>query len=571
MTTSADGVANQTSLTRRAVALARRLRSVVARLSDSRARAMARLLRKADPRPRPERILFWVPGGMPQMLHLEGALAAGLRMRGVEVHAVICDGPYRACVRREVGDNIAVSDWSKLCASCFQNTSRVVHDLDIPYSGMSEFVSPEIRAQLWRETEGVTWQTISDVAYQGVNLGKNIHSAITRYLQGRDIRGHEEIVREYAFSALVSAAAAAEAIERLKPSRVFMSHGTYVDWGPALHVALARNAPVAAWMASYLPWRFYFRHVEDGIRIDFHNLSSAAWEERKSAPLSKSEQNRLDAFLAGRYHRHVSFDMKLFKEYKGDTDALRTRLGLHQDKPVWGIMTHINWDCVSDYSPMTYESFDEWVINTIREIIDVPEVQWLIKVHPAEAWDNPESGVQCLIQREFPALPAHVRVVTAYDDVSPLDFFNLIDGAVTVYGTSGLETALQGKPVILAGEAHYGGKGFTYHAHSAEGYLDLLRHAASLPRLTAEQHNLARQYAYCYFIQRQIPITMVQDPASTWWSFQFNKRDSLLPGKDAHLDFVCERILDGRDFVMDDDLVVRAEAFPTTIASNTDD
>ena len=217
MTAAAQGARRADSLARRAANFARRLRNAVARLSDSRARAMARLFRRADSQRKPDRILFWVPGGMPQMLHLEGALAAGLRTRGVEVSAVICDGPYRACVRREIGDKTAVADWSALCPSCFLGTSRGLHDLNIPYSGMSEFVSPELRAQLWRETEGVSWETIEGVSYQGVNLGKNIQSAITRYLQGRNICGHEEIVREYAFSALVSAAAAAEALQRLRP------------------------------------------------------------------------------------------------------------------------------------------------------------------------------------------------------------------------------------------------------------------------------------------------------------------------------------------------------------------
>ena len=56
---------------------------------------------------------------------------------------------------------------------------------------------------------------------------------------------------------------------------------------------------------------------------------------------------------------------------------------------------------------------------------------------------------------------------------NPFDFFQLVDGDVTVYGTSGLELALLGKPVILAGEAHYGGKGFTYDGLSQNSYKEL--------------------------------------------------------------------------------------------------
>ena len=120
--------------------------------------------------------------------------------------------------------------------------------------------------------------------------GRNAHSAIIRYLQGESLTGHEEIVREYAYSALVCAEAAQRAIEKMSVSRVFMSHGTYADWGPALKVAVARKLPVIAWMASYLTARFYFRSVDDAARIDFHNLSQPGWENRKRIPLTAGSE-----------------------------------------------------------------------------------------------------------------------------------------------------------------------------------------------------------------------------------------------------------------------------------------
>ena len=150
--------------------------------------------------------------------------------------------------------------------------------------------------------------------------------------------GEEEAraIREVILSGNFISGPKVEAFERESAAYLGIKAAAAVNSGTAaLHVALAHDTPVAAWMASYLPWRFYFRHVEDGVHIDFHNLSASAWNERKAKALTVSEQHRLDAFLAGRYHKHVSFDMKLFKEYKGDTAELRTRLGLDGDKPVW--------------------------------------------------------------------------------------------------------------------------------------------------------------------------------------------------------------------------------------------
>jgi hypothetical protein len=505
------------------------------------------------------RLLFWVPGGMPLMLHVEGALAAALRLRGVDVHAVICDGPFRACVRREAIDSIPVSRWQEACTNCRRETKKVLEYMGVPYSFIGDFLPEKSRKTLWEKAITVSWDNVEDLEYAGINIGKNVHSAILRYLRGHELAGHEEVVPEYAYSGLAVAAAVELAIERFSPSRIFLSHGTYVDWGPAVHAGLYRGIPVTAWMASYLKARFFFRHLEDRVRIDFHNMSPRAWESTARDPLIDRKNARLEKFLEDRYKRNVSFDMKRLMKYTGKIDSLRRKYRVSDGKPVWGIMSHINWDCVSDFSPMAYETFDEWILDTIREIADIESVQWLIKIHPAEAWDNPSSGVHRLINRHFPELPPHVQVIPAEEQINPAEFIQIVDGGVTVYGTLGLELALVGKPVIVAGEAHYAGKGFTYEGLTPESYRALLRKAKTFGPMSKEKRELARKYAYCYFIQRQILFPVVEVEHSQWWEFNYQRRHLLLEGRDPFVDFICNRILDGEDFIMDEPLLRLSE------------
>ena len=136
----------------------------------------------------------------------------------------------------------------------------------------------------------------------------------------------------------------------------------------------------------------------------------------------------------------------------------------------------------------------------------------------------------------------------------------MLDGGVTVYGTSGLELTLSGKPVILAGAAHYGGRGFTEDALTVDAYRDLLSRAACIGALTPEKRALARQYAYSLFIERQVPLPVVRDPHSLWWNLQHEQRDQLQPGAEPFLDFICDRVIDGQDFILGRDLVKLAEA-----------
>lgn len=526
---------------------------------EHRTRKMADLyLRGLTEDPSRGTLLFWVPGGMPLLLHVEASIAAAMKLRGYRVHAVICNAPYRGCAIRTVQEGVPIAQWRDACPSCTRKTTAVLEQMGIPYSYNGDFLTDEERDELWHSTVDVTWDTLDTLSYNGLNVGKNVRSSITRYLQGAALTGHEGIVREYAYSGLVSACAAARAMDRLRPWRVFMSHGTYIDWGPAIHSAFEREIPVTGWKASYLSWHFYLRHVEDSSRIDFKKLSRECWNEIRSSELTPQENARLDKFLVDRYHNKISFDMKHLKTYREDVGELKKKYA-PSGKPIWAVLAHINWDSVSDYAPMAYPSFDDWMIDTIRHAIRIPDVQWLIKVHPIEAWDNPASGVQRLIEREFPSLPDHVRVIPAEEDISPANMFELIDGGVTVYGTAGLELALMGKPVILGGEAHYGGLGFTHEGLTPITYRELLARASRLGPLTDQQRRDVRKYAYSHFIQRQVPLEIVHDPGTEWWGLQHQKRDLLLPGNDAFIQFVCDRLVDGRDFNMTEDLVALSE------------
>jgi len=501
-------------------------------------------------------LLFWVPGGMPLLLHVEASIAAAMKLRGYNVHAIICGSPYRACAVRTAADGQPIEKWRDVCGSCMSKTSGFLETMGIPYSFNSEFITEAERAELWEKTADVTWENLNSLEFEGLRVGSNSRSSIVRYLQGASLTGHEAIVREFAYSALVTALTSRRVFEQFKPWRVFMSHGVYVDWGPALHGARRGGIPVTVWKSSYVPSHFYIRSVVDPARIEFNRFSEEAWAETLSSELTPRQNARLDKFFHDRYEKQLSFDMRQVGKRKQDADssALRAKYA-PDDKPVWAVFSHVNWDSVADFAPMAYPSFDEWILDTIRQAIKTPEVQWLIKIHPAEARDEGDHGVERLIERCFPHLPDHVRVIPAQDSISSANLYELIDGGVTVYGTAGLELALSGKPVILAGEAHYGGKGFTYDGLSPEAYRALLSRASTIGPLSEVQRETVRKYAYSHFIQRQVPINVLKNPDSPWWRFQLNKRELLLPGNDPFAQFVCDRLIDGKDMCMPESLV----------------
>ena len=73
-----------------------------------------------------------------------------------------------------------------------------------------------------------------------------------------------------------------------------------------------------------------------------------------------------------------------------------------------------------------------------------------------------------------------------------------------------------------------------------------------------EKRKLALKYGYIYFIQKQIPLlpTINEDLL-----IDFNKLDYLIPGKNKFMDFICDRIIDGEDFVLPEELVEKIHFF----------
>lgn len=507
---------------------------------------------------KPERILFWSTGGMIIQSNLESVIAASLKLRGHKVRMILCDGVFKACAKRVDNPEVGIKDWGKYCASCIRQNSSLLERLGIEYSYISDLISPEKVTELRKQAEAVNFENYKELNYNGLNHGNHLESAMMRHTRGGSYEGLEDILCEYAFAVLVVAETSEEAVKKFKPTRIYMSHGIYADWGPALSIAVKYKIPSTSYVCCYLPVHFFFGTV-DSFKETFLNINDSTWLKSAEKELTEMQISRLENFIGRRYLDNIAADMKgILKDYTGDKEFFLKKYDLKPDKPVWGIMTHINWDAVSDYFPMIHKNFDEWLYETVKEIINIKEVQWLIKIHPSELNDNPLTGCQKFIENNFPDLPSHIKVVKMDDDISPQDFYSLLDGAVTVMGTGGLELSLQGKPVILAGKAHYSNKGFTYDAKTENHYKELLSAAKDIKYHDDEKRKLALKYGYIYFIQKQIPLlpTINEDLL-----IDFNKLDYLIPEKNKFIDFICDRIIDGEDFVLPEELVEKIHFF----------
>lgn len=123
--------------------------------------------------------------------------------------------------------------------------------------------------------------------------------------------------------------------------------------------------------------------------------------------------------------------------------------------------------------------------KTIDAILDRSELDLVIKTHPYETRKLPPGvqTTQALLRHYMEGKPdAQRRRVSLVENQSLSGLIKRAAFALTLNSQAGLETLLQGKPLICLGRPFYGGKGFTYDLTGLDQLVpELLTAELSLP------------------------------------------------------------------------------------------
>jgi hypothetical protein len=144
------------------------------------------------------------------------------------------------------------------------------------------------------------------------------------------------------------------------------------------------------------------------------------------------------------------------------------------------------------------------------------------------------------INEKYENLPENIRTIPPKTDINPYSLFPLIDVGIVCNGTIGLEMALNNIPVVVTGQVHYFNKGFTYDVSTEDQYLKTLM--SDLSPLENQQ-NLARIYAYFYFIKSFIPRNYIYSRNFLNLGWTVKSFDDFAEGKDKYMDHLCNYIL----------------------------
>jgi hypothetical protein len=496
-------------------------------------------------------------GSYAHAVSLESALAAALTFRGAEVHALLCDGAMTACAECEASlyPNVArfveQGPTRDLCRDCQWPAERVYAQLGLTVHRYSDWLTPEDRAEARRIASALPVNQIHCFTRDGLAIGEHAYAGALRFFATGSLEDEplaEPVLRRYLESALLTAYATRRLIRTIGFSSAVFTHGIYVPWGIVGEVARQEQVHVSTWNVAYRKRRFIFSHND----TYHHTLLSEPHEHWENLELSPAQERELMQYLASR--REGMFDWIVFhRPTKQDAADIARQVGIDASKPVIGLLTNVSWDAQLHYPANAFPSMLDWLAQTCDYFAKRPDLQLLIRVHPAEISGFPPSRQPILaeLRKRIPRLASNIIVVPPESGMSTYALMSLCDAAI-IYGTkTGVELTSVGIPVIVAGEAWIRNKGLTRDASTPDEYFRILDELPFRARLNGSQVARARRYAYDFFFNRMIPLPFIQPKAGfPIYQLKLDSLKALLPGATHGLDIICDGILDRRPFVL---------------------
>lgn len=303
-----------------------------------------------------------------------------------------------------------------------------------------------------------------------------------------------------------AARAALAYMQANRPDVVLIPNGLILEMGIVFRVARHLGIPAVTYEFNDQREQIWLAQNSSIMQQDTDYLVEA----RCHLPMTDAMYERLADLENARRGARVWGKSKRLWQYVSSQGADETRktLGL-DDRPVVMLAANVLGDSLTLGRDIFAASMTEWITKTVQFFAARPDVQLVIRIHPGEKLVPQAKSMGVVVREALPEIPNHIHFIGALDKVNTYDLIEIADLGLAYTTTVGLETAMNGAPVVSCGRTHYRGRGFTADPNSWDEYFSALESVLSdLPahRLSDGQIAKAWNYAYRFFFEYPRPF-----------------------------------------------------------------
>jgi len=490
-------------------------------------------------------VLFW--GVMPwERGGVEHMIAKSMEARGHQIHGVMCSGDFSACSM----ESILFPRPS--CGDCVERHQRLLESVGLEkhYRPIKDYISEDERKNLEKKIDACTPQELKDLIIEGVPVGEKAYADLPQYYF-KIVSLDDPDVVDYYRRAVKGIAqytlAASKALDVIRPDRAMTTSGRTVAFSGFFELCKLKNIPVVTWDESVGGLGAFTFCLND---LAVYYNKPEAWRKLSEEPLSDEEESFIQYYFSrtakGSFGRHQYYSAPITEKKK-----LMEDLGLCPDKKLTVLLTNLTWDTSALNKDVGFKSMFHWISSTIERYYDDPNHQIVVRTHPAEghaaAYARGCESISQLLEKRFPDLPSHIKVISGQQEHSSHALAELADHIAVYTTTVAIEMAVRGRGVMVVGLSHYRGKGFTTDIESPEQYFEILDQSKPLPNVSEDQIRLAKKYAHYFIVRTEVYIP--EFSFKDRHSYKILNASELLPDGARHWEALCRNIEELGDFI----------------------
>ena len=414
--------------------------------------------------------------------------------------------------------------WIEYCALLGVTLAGKGHQVTLTYlpyaSWDEEFTAFDLRRQdlytkktLEPAHSLMTLQSFCDIKLSSNTLPKKIIDAVeevsvmdTQYaLQIEDIT-KEEPLYQLRYERNYNAAMAARAIlEDTKPDVVIVPNGTIQEMGVVYRVARYLQMPIVTFEFGDQRERIWIAKDDQIMRQNTDDL----WKAHGQRPLNNAQIKKLETLYSAREagSTWANFARQWQEVPTAGSETVKSQLGL-DERPVILLATNVLGDSLTLGRQVFSKTMSEWIQKITQYFIDNNDFQLLIRVHPGEMLTHGTSMVD-VVKAAVKELPEHIHLIGPDEKINTYDLMDITSIGLVYTTTVGLEMAMRGIPVIVAGHTHYRNRGFTFDPNTWDDFFEMLEtlmNSNDQLKLSKKQVELSLRYAYLFFFEFPHPF-----------------------------------------------------------------